>query len=119
VSDTFLLGPAQLAIGDGSLASGRLAVERGKITRILPPEGPFDIALPAGAIVAPGLIDVHTNGADECLFNRDQGNAVEIASRAYARMGATGFVASILTAPWELMMHAASEVSEVSNGLYE
>ncbi len=119
VSDTSIIGPASLAIGDGSIARGRLAVERGKIARILPEDGPSDIALPPGAIVAPGLIDVHTNGADEYLFNRDQGNAVEVAARAYARMGATGFVASVMTAPWESMMHAASEVSEAANGLEE
>jgi N-acetylglucosamine-6-phosphate deacetylase len=119
VSDTFILGPGRLAIGDGSIASGRLAIERGKIARILPVEGPSDLGLPPGAIVAPGLIDVHTNGADEFLFNRDQGNAVEVAARAYARMGATGFVASVMTAPWESMMHAASEISETANQLEE
>ncbi len=119
MSDTYILGPARLAIGDGSIAHGRLAIERGKITRILPDDGPTDVTLPAGALIAPGLIDVHTNGADEFLFNRDQGNAVEIASRAYARMGATGFVASVMTAPWESMMHAASEVSEAANQLEE
>jgi N-acetylglucosamine-6-phosphate deacetylase len=119
VSDTYILGPARLAIGDGSVAFGRLAIEHGKIARILPADGPSDVSLPAEAIVAPGLIDVHTNGADEFLFNRDQGNAVEVAARAYARMGATGFVASVMTAPWESMMHAASEVSEAANQLEE
>jgi N-acetylglucosamine-6-phosphate deacetylase len=119
VSDTYILGPARIAFGDGSIAYGRLAIERGKIASILPEEGPSDVTLPDGAIVAPGLIDVHTNGADECLFNRDQGNAVEVASRAYARMGAAGFVASIMTAPWESMMHAASEVAEAAHRLEE
>jgi N-acetylglucosamine-6-phosphate deacetylase len=119
VSDSFILGPARLAVGDGSIASGRLAIERGKIARILPAAGPSDVSLPHGSIVAPGLIDVHTNGADEFLFNRDQGNAVEVAARAYARMGATGFVASVMTAPWESMMHAASEISEAANQLEE
>jgi len=119
VSDTYILGPARIALGDGSSTHGRLAIERGKIARILPEDGPSDVGLPDGAIIAPGLIDVHTNGADEFLFNRDQGNAVEVASRAYARMGATGFVASIMTAPWESMMHAADEVSEAANQLEE
>jgi N-acetylglucosamine-6-phosphate deacetylase len=119
VSDTYILGPGRLVVGDGTIAPGRLSIERGKIAGILPEEGPSDIALPAGALIAPGLIDVHTNGADEFLFNRDQGNAVEVAARAYARMGATGFVASIMTAPWESMMHAASEVSEAANQLEE
>jgi N-acetylglucosamine-6-phosphate deacetylase len=119
VSETYILGPARLALGDGTLTHGRIAVDRGRIGRILPEDGPSDLSLPDGAIVAPGLIDVHTNGADEFLFNRDQGNAVEVASRAYARQGATGYLAGIMTAPWESMMHAAAEVSEAANQLVE
>jgi len=119
VSDSYILGPARIAFGDGTIAYGRLAIDRGTIARILPEEGPSDVTLPDGAIIAPGLIDVHTNGADEYLFNRDQGNAVEVASRAYARMGAAGFVAGIMTAPWESMMHAASEVAEAAHQLEE
>jgi N-acetylglucosamine-6-phosphate deacetylase len=119
VSDTYILGPARIALGDGTLTHGRVAVDRGRIARILPEVGPSDLRLPDGAIIAPGLIDVHTNGADEFLFNRDQGHAVEVASRAYARQGATGFVAGIMTAPWESMMHAAAEVSEAANQLVE
>ncbi|HTW82944.1 MAG TPA: N-acetylglucosamine-6-phosphate deacetylase [Candidatus Sulfotelmatobacter sp.] len=117
--DTYIFGPSRLALGDGTLVHGRLAIERGRIARILPEDGPTDLRPPDGAIVAPGLIDVHTNGADELLFNRDQGNAVEVASRAYARHGATGFVAGVMTAPWESMMHAAAEVAEAANQLFE
>ena len=119
MSDTYILGPARLALGDGTLTHGRVAVDRGRIARILPEDGPSDLRLPDGAIVAPGLIDVHTNGADDMLFNRDQGNAVAAASKAYARQGATGYVAGIMTAPWESMMHAAAEVSEAANELVE
>jgi N-acetylglucosamine-6-phosphate deacetylase len=119
VSDTYILGPARIAIGDGTLTHGRVAVDRGRIARILPEDGPSDLRPPDGAIVAPGLIDVHTNGADDTLFNRDQGNAVLAASKAYARQGATGYVAGIMTAPWESMMHAAAEVSEAANELVE
>ena len=119
MSDSYIRGPARLALGDGTLAHGRVAVDRGRIARILPEDGPTDLRPPDGAIVAPGLIDVHTNGADEFLFNRDQGNAVEVASRAYARQGATGYLAGIMTAPWESMMHAAAEVSEAAHRLVE
>jgi N-acetylglucosamine-6-phosphate deacetylase len=86
---------------------------------VQPGEGASDFRLPAGATVAPGLLDVHTNGADDVLFNRDQGNAVETASRSYAAQGATGFVATIMTAPWESMLHAASEVAEAAHQLAE
>jgi N-acetylglucosamine-6-phosphate deacetylase len=34
-------------------------------------------------------------------------------------MGATGFVATVMTAPWESMLHAASEIVEAANQLEE
>jgi N-acetylglucosamine-6-phosphate deacetylase len=119
VSDSYILGPARLALGDGTATRGRIAVERGRISAVLPEDGPSDLVPPPGSTISPGLIDVHTNGAEDVLFNRDQGNAVDVAARSYARMGATGFVAAIMTAPWESMMHAASEVSEAANQLEE
>jgi len=86
---------------------------------VLSPDGPVDFSLPPGVSVAPGLIDVHTNGAGEFLFNRDQGNAVPVAALEYARQGATAFVASIMTAPWESMLHAASDIAEAAHILEE
>ncbi len=47
------------------------------------------------------MIDVHTNGAGDVLFNREHRGAVGVAARSYAAAGATGFVATIMTAPWE------------------
>jgi len=116
---TTLLGPAFIAVGDGTSTFGRLAVEDGRIANVLPADGPSDHALPSGSSIAPGLIDVHTNGAGEYLFNRDQGNALRPAGTAYAKRGATGFVASVMTAPWESMLHAASELVEGANQLEE
>jgi len=113
------LGPAFLAVGDGTSTHGRLAIENGRISAVLPTDGPTDFPLPPGSIVAPGLIDVHTNGAGDMLFNRDHGNAVPVASTEYARMGATGFVASIMTAPFESMLHAASDIVEAAHDLEE
>ncbi len=114
-----LLGPAFIAVGDGTSTFGRLAVENGRIAGVLAADGPTDFPLPAGSSIAPGLIDLHTNGAGEYLFNRDQGNAVGIAGASYAANGATGFVASVMTAPWESMLHAASQLVEAANQLEE
>jgi N-acetylglucosamine-6-phosphate deacetylase len=116
---SYTLGPAQLALGTGVSQYGRVAIENGRIAAVIEGEGPSDFHPPAGATIAPGMIDVHTNGADDVLFNRDQGNAVEIASQSYAAQGATGFVATIMTAPWESMLHAASEVAEAAHQLAE
>jgi N-acetylglucosamine-6-phosphate deacetylase len=101
------------------LQYGRLRIENGRIREILEGDGPSDSIPPAGSIVAPGMIDVHTNGADDVLFNRDQGNAVSASSKSYASQGVTGFVATIMTAPWESMLHAASEVAEAAHSLAE
>jgi N-acetylglucosamine-6-phosphate deacetylase len=113
------LGPAFIAVGDGTSTFGRVRIADGRIDAVLPGEGDANAPLPAGSTIAPGLIDVHTNGAAEHLFNRDQGYAVAVASREYARVGATGFVAGIMTAPWESMLHAASEVIEAAHALEE
>src|SRR5579872_6730257 len=117
--DRFTLGPATIAHGDGSSTYGRISVERGRIREILAADGPTDFRLPPGTHVAPGLIDVHTNGAGDFLFNRDQGYAVPVAAVEYARQGATAFVAGIMTAPWESMLHAAGEVVEAAHQLEE
>ncbi|MGA9944338.1 MAG: amidohydrolase family protein [Candidatus Cybelea sp.] len=117
--ERLVLGPAFIAVGDGTSTFGRLALESGRIAGVLAPDGPSDHQLPSGSTIAPGLIDVHTNGAGEYLFNRDQGNAVGVTGAAYASLGATGFVASVMTAPWESMLHAASEIVEAANQLEE
>jgi N-acetylglucosamine-6-phosphate deacetylase len=114
-----VLGPARIALGTGDALDGRIAIENGRIADVLVGDGPVDVRLPEGATIAPGLIDVHTNGANELLFNRDQGNAVDVASVSYAEQGATAFVATVMTAPWESMLHAASEVSEAAYELAE
>lgn len=119
VTDSYTLGPARVAFGDGTAREARLKIERGRIAAILSPDGPSDLEVASGTTIAPGMIDVHTNGAEECLFNRDQGTAVEVATRAYAKQGVTGFVAGIITAPWESMLHAASEICEVANQIEE
>ena len=116
---SYTLGPARIAEGTGESRYGRIAIENGRISAILDGEGPSDVHVPPGVTLAPGMIDVHSNGADDMLFNRDQGNAVEVASHSYTAQGATGFVATIMTAPWESMLHAASEVAEGAHELAE
>ncbi|MBV8152733.1 MAG: amidohydrolase family protein, partial [Candidatus Eremiobacteraeota bacterium] len=119
LNDAYTIGPARIAFGDGTAREAVLAIERDRIAAVLDPSASSDYMLAPGTTVAPGLIDVHTNGAGDLLFLRDWGNAVEAAARAYVRQGATGFVAAIMTAPWESMMRAAGEVSESANAIFE
>lgn len=118
-STSTIIGPALIAVGDGTSTFGRLSIDGGRIAGVLPADGPTDVTLPSGSSIAPGLIDVHTNGAGESLFNRDHGNAVPVVSHEYARMGSTAFVASVMTAPFESMLHAASNIVEAAHDLEE
>jgi N-acetylglucosamine-6-phosphate deacetylase len=116
----FTLGPARLVTPEGPPRTGRIAIDAaGRIAEVLEGEGTCDVSVPQGSLIAPGLIDVHTNGAGELLFLRDQGEAIEAASKDYASHGATGFVAAIMTAPWDSMVHVAGELSEAALTLSE
>ncbi len=119
MNDSYVLGPANIALGNGGALYGRVAIEKGRIADVLAGDGPSDYRLVDGTTIAPGLIEVHTNGAEDTLFNRDQGNAVDVASASYAEQGATAFVATVMTAPWESMMHAASEAAEAAHEIAE
>ncbi|GAC1310381.1 MAG: N-acetylglucosamine-6-phosphate deacetylase [Vulcanimicrobiaceae bacterium] len=119
MSRRFTIGPARIALGTGDERFGRLAIDNGRIDAVLDGDGDADFRVPPGSTISPGMIDIHTNGAEDALFNRDQGNAVDVASHAYATQGATGFVATIMTAPWESMLHAASESAEAAHALAE
>jgi len=115
----FTLGPARIAPGTGDERFGRIVIENGLIAAILNGDGETDYRVPAGSTIAPDMLDVHTNGAEDVLFNRDQSNAVDVASHSYAAQGTTGFVATIMTAPWESMLHAASESAEAAHAIVE
>ena len=119
MSESYVIGQALITPGDGSAFNARLAIRNGRIAEILPGDGPSDFQLPPGTTIAPGIIDVHTNGAEDRLFNRDQGAAVETASIAYAAMGATAYVATVMTAPWESMIHAAEAITEAAHEIEE
>jgi len=63
----------------------------------------------AGAALGPGLIDVHTHGADGVEL-MDGGDAVARMARFYARHGVTGFFPATVTASLEAVQKAMSGV---------
>jgi len=63
----------------------------------------------AGAALGPGLIDVHTHGADGVEL-MDGGDAIARMARFYARHGVTGFFPATVTASLEAVQKAMSGV---------
>lgn len=104
-----VIGPATLAVGDGTTFQGCVGVEDGRIVSL--EDGPqhVDVELPFGSTVTPGLIDLHTNGWGSLWFNRDPVDAVRACSAAVPKHGVTSFLPSVMTAPWDQMLRAGRE----------
>ena len=109
------IGPATLAIGDGTTHQGCIRMDDGRIAGI--EDGPqlVDIELPFGSIVTPGLIDLQVNGAQTHWFNRQPDEATASVSSHAVKHGVTSFLPSLITAPWEEMLRAARAIYETVN----
>jgi len=108
------IGPALIAAGDGTARQGCIRVENGRIASI--DDGPqlLDVELPFGSTVTPGLIDLHVNGVGRSWFNRDPIDALEALCSDAPTHGVTAFLPSIMTSPWDQMLHAARQISRRS-----
>jgi N-acetylglucosamine-6-phosphate deacetylase len=104
-----IIGPATIAVGDGTTFQGCVGVENGRIASL--EDGPqhIDVELPFGSTITPGLVDLHINGWSTSWFNREPAEAVRAVSSGGPKFGVTSFLPSIMTAPWEQMLRAARE----------
>ncbi len=79
-----------------------LLLENGIITGLVdaaavPPDAAaVDVA---GRLVCPGLVDIHTHGALNHIFNEATSEAFELITRENARRGVTSLLATTMTAP--------------------
>jgi N-acetylglucosamine-6-phosphate deacetylase len=113
VSRPILLINAHLYVPE-PLGPGSVLVEGGKIVSIgewpsgHPAPGVESIDL-SGAALGPGLIDLHTHGADGVDL-MDGDDAVVRMARFFARHGVTGFMPATVTASWEAIKQAVVNV---------
>src|SRR5579863_8132811 len=105
-----VIGPATLAVGDGTTFQGCVGVEDGRIVSL--EDGPqhVDVELPFGSTVTPGLIDLQVNGWGSLWFNREPADALRACSAGAPKHGVTSFLPSIMTAPWDQMLRAGREI---------
>lgn len=105
-----IISAPDLFIGGAFTGPGAVAVEDGLITAILPGHGQADVELTSG-FLAPGLIDIHNNGAfgvDFCTASPAQWD--EVISRL-AACGVTSVLPTIITAPFNIVHAAAACVA--------
>ncbi len=106
VSRPILLTNANLYTPE-PLGPGSVLVEGRKIVSIGEWTHGVDVVDLGGAALGPGLIDVHTHGADgvdliDCVDIVSCGGAIARMARFFARHGVTGFFPSTVTASWEV-----------------
>lgn len=106
-----VIGPAVLAIGDGTAQPGCLRLEEGRIAGIEDRATRSTFALPPGSILTPGLVDLHTNGTGKHWFNREPLETLAAMAVDAPKRGVTSFLPSIMTGSWEQMLHSARAIS--------
>ncbi len=104
------LGPGSVLVEGDTIAAVYL------IGETLPGDVPaIDLR---GAALGPGLIDLHTHGADGVDL-MDGGDAVLRMARFFARHGVTGFVPATVTAPFEAIAEAAAGVRAAMDTVHQ
>ena len=115
--------------GDRVVVADRLVTERGvaapawvqvRDDRVVatgqgsPPRVAGVERLPAGSTITPGLVDMHVHGAGGGDMTAADGPSLHRAVRQLVRHGVTACVASLVTAPVEVLEHALDLVASAS-----
>ena len=113
----FVLAADHVFDGDSVRPDHAVFVEGGHIAAVLPRSAaPADgtvEALPPGAWLAPGFIDVQVNGGGDVLFNDDPSAAsLAVIAAAHRRFGTTSLLPTLITDASEKMRRAIKAVDE-------
>ncbi len=89
---------------DGSVIYGGFTVDQGQFVQVGPQvrEG-LDLG---GALVLPGLIDIHTHGNSGCDFSDGSYEGLKTMAAYYARHGVTSFAPASMTLPEDVLARA-------------
>src|SRR3974377_1976115 len=106
-----VVGPALVAIGDGTAQPGCLRIEDGRIAGIDDRSARADHVLPPGCTITPGLIDLHVNGTGRYWFNREPLDTMAAMTVEAPTRGVTAYLPSIMTGAWDHMLRAGRVIS--------
>jgi N-acetylglucosamine-6-phosphate deacetylase len=111
MSDFTLSGPTLLA--GGAIVPATIAIQGGRIARILPG---LDMTadLVVEGVIAPGLLDLQLNGGFGYDFTTDGRTVAEVAARVPA-YGVTGFLATVITSPQETYPRRLAQIAEAAD----
>lgn len=110
----FVLTGGRLALPEGLVDDGWLAVSGGQISGIgtgTPPPG--DAVPLAGALVVPGFIDTHCHGGGGGSFSSGESKEILRAIAAHRRHGTTTMLASLVSDPIRTLVNQEAALREL------
>ncbi len=97
---------ARIFCSDFQFHSGAFEVKDGRFGAVLPESVPADAVDLQGALVLPGLIDVHSHGNSGYDFSDGSYEGLEAMARYYLSCGVTSFAPASMTLPYEVLEKA-------------
>lgn len=105
---------ARIFCSDFKFREGAFEVTDGKFGAILPEEVPADAIDLYGAIVIPGLIDIHSHGNSGADFSDGDYEGLKIMAAYYAKMGVTSFAPASMTLPYDVLAKAFANAKKLA-----
>jgi len=104
---------AQIYGADHRFHHGAFEVTKGRFGRVLPEQVPADALDLKGALVIPGLIDVHTHGNSGADLSDGDYEGLKTMAAFYARCGVTSFAPASMTLPYEDLAKAFANAARL------
>ena len=106
------LRAARIVAEESDHLDGRIGIAGGRITDVSDGEATVDLG---DATILPGLIDIHIHGREGRDVMDADPESLRIISSSLAMHGVTGFLATTVTADWDVTLSALSTVADMAD----
>ena len=104
---------ARVFTGDFQFHSGAFEVRDGVFSQVLPEAVPGDAVDLKGAVVIPGLVEVHSHGNSGADFSDGDYEGLKVMAAYYAKCGVTSFAPASMTLPYDVLEKAFANAGKL------